>query len=484
MKTQKIVNVLMIGMILITSCKKFVAVDGSETTINSTDVYSNNTKATAALSYIYYDLIATDAFAQGYGGISALTGMSSDEINTYSSQLTYKQFNLNTLQTDNPIVLSFWSSGYTNLYRANFAMENVIKSTGITPAVKNQLIGEAKFMRAFLHFYLSGLYGAIPLAMNSDYRVNTSLGRSPVGDVYKSVIADLIDAQSLLTDEYLSGANEITASRIRPNKAAATALLSKVYLYSNDWMNAEKQSSLLISNPVYKLESIDGVFKSSSKEAIWSLQPAGTTLNYTQEGANFNLTTAPSPGFNNSYVITPQLLSSFEPNDLRRSNWIGSLTSGTNIYYFPQKYKSGPASTAISENLMMFRLGEQYLIRAEARANLGKIIGSGSAASDLEEIRTRAGLTLPITATTLPDIMIAIEQERKVELFTEWGNRWMDLRRWKGVANPGGNRADEVMPQIMSTRGGSWSAYKTLYPIPVTEISKNSSLYQNTGYGL
>jgi hypothetical protein len=70
---------------------------------------------------------------------------------------------------------------------------------------------------------------------------------------------------------------------------------------------------------------------------------------------------------------------------------------------------------------------------------------------------------------------MAIEQERRIELFSEWGHRWLDLKRT--------NRVDAVMGVVTPIKGGgTWQSYKQLYPIPQGDIDKSYSLTQNPGY--
>ncbi|RQO74469.1 hypothetical protein DBR43_03490 [Pedobacter sp. KBW06] len=488
MKTRSIITVAIGCLMVSISCKKFVEVDGPVTSITKNEVYTSPEKAASVVNYMYYDMVATDVFAQGYRGISTLAALSADELRTYSPLQEYMQINTNAVSTNSPMFYAIWSSVYTDIYRANLAMENIAQSPALSSAVKNQLTGECKFMRAFFHFYLSGLYGKIPLAMTSDYNVNTSLERKPVGEVYNAIVADLKDAQSLLTDQYVTGTNTGTALRIRPNKAAATALLAKVYLYMQDWTNAEAQSTLVIGNSTYALEpDLLNVFKSTSREAIWHLQPAGT-LTYTQDGQSLNLTADPAiGGYENTSVLTQALYNTFDAADKRRANWIGTLTVPAGTFRFVSKYKSNRTNNTSVEFLMVFRLAEQYLIRAEAKAMQGKLNGPGSAAEDINKIRNRAfdPPSLKVTtAVTLLEMMAEIEYERKAELFVEWGNRMMDIRRWKGFSNPAVNRADEVMPLVMPEKGGTWSSYKTLFPVPQADINKNSKLDQNPGYSL
>jgi hypothetical protein len=117
----------------------------------------------------------------------------------------------------------------------------------------------------------------------------------------------------------------------------------------------------------------------------------------------------------------------------------------------------------------VFRLAEQFLIRAEARAHLDKITGANSAKADLNMIRDRAGLP-PTVASTKEEMLAAILQERRMELFVEWGHRWFDLKRT--------GKASEVL-SVLKPR---WDPTDVLYPIPYNELQLNPNMMQNAGY--
>jgi len=466
------------------SCKKFVEIGAPATSVSAENVFNNDINATSAVSYIYYDLMANNfSVAQSSNSIGALSAIAADELKTYTTGIYQLLIYRNQLLKDNTAVSNLWASAYKNIYRANTVLEGVAASAGISSATRNQLNGEAKFLRAFFYSYLVNLYGKVPLVLSSDYKQNATAARAAVADVYRQIVADLKEAQGLLTDGYLSGANTTTTSRIRPNKAAATALLARVYLYLGDWANAEAQASTIINaGPTYILEpSLTNVFKTTSKEAIWQLQPAAT-VPYTLDGVFYILTTTPTSGFfDRSNVLSTDLFNAFEAADNRKAAWVGSITVGANTYYFPGKYKSTTTATSLTENLMVLRLAEQFLIRAEARAMQGKLTGAGSAVEDVNAIRLRAGLG--VTTLTAPvDIMTAIEKERRIELFTEWGHRWFDLKRMKSFTNASLTRADEVMPAAAAAKGGAWAAYCALWPIPLTEMASDPNLDQNSGY--
>ena len=117
---------------------------------------------------------------------------------------------------------------------------------------------------------------------------------------------------------------------------------------------------------------------------------------------------------------------------------------------------------------MVLRLAEQYLIRAEARAEQNNLTG---AVADLNIIRNRAGLP-NTTAVTQGDILTAIMHERQVELFSEWGHRFFDLKRT--------GQANTVLGAIASKQ--PWNTNQLLYPIPVSETTNDAFLQQNPGY--
>ena len=169
--------------------------------------------------------------------------------------------------------------------------------------------------------------------------------------------------------------------------------------------------------------------------------------------------------------LSPQLVELFDHTDERKQKWVGSFTGTEDTFYYPYKYKVKYSTTGdATEYSMLLRLAEQYLIRAEARAKMGEVNG---AVADLDQIRTRAGLTSiaslnpSITPQALTD---SIAKERRRELFTEWGHRWLDLKRW--------GTADEVLAPQKTL----WLVADQLYPIPEQELINNPNLTQNPGY--
>jgi hypothetical protein len=170
-----------------------------------------------------------------------------------------------------------------------------------------------------------------------------------------------------------------------------------------------------------------------------------------------------------TYALTEELLSSFEENDLRYEEWTEPIsdTDNTITFYYPHKYKADYNETESLEYSILFRLAEQYLIRAEARAHLGNLIG---AANDLNLIRERAGLAAT-QANTQTELLEAIQKERQLELFTEQGHRWFDLKR----TGNSGTILNDIKP--------NWNETNLLLPIPESQLELNPNLLpQNAGY--
>lgn len=467
-------------LIATTGCKKFVEVPDPITNTSYSNVYSNDGTAISVLTGIYANLANGSAGSPQLLSLSVYGGLSADEFSLLNnpSNIGYVNYYRNISDSRGPQVSSdFWSNAYQILYVANSVVGALTNNTALSPAVRQQLMGEAKFMRAFCYFYLVNLYGDVPLVTGIDQSVNVKLPRTAKAEIYQQIVADLKEAKALLTEDYLDGKLVKYVSgqeqRVRPTKWAACALLARTYLYLKDWPNAIKESTLVIEHSsTFRLSPLNGVFLKNSSEAIWQLQPVAYGAN-TIGGPQFILP-ASGPGQNNPITLSSSLFNSFEPGDARLTNWVGTrvvTTSGlTSTFYFPYKYKINAFGAAVNEYEMVFRLGEQYLIRAEAEAEQESLT---DASNDLFKIRDRAGL-LKITGTKAA-LLTAIQQERRVELFSEWGNRWLDLKRTGNI--------DAVMNVTTPLKGGgAWDTRHQLYPISNYELLNNRNLVQNPGY--
>lgn len=467
-RTLLCICVTMLGVVQ-TGCNKLLKIDPPIDKTSSISVYSSSIFAVKAMTGIYYSMM--QSYDNGGTGLPLRLGYTADEMNAvYFSGLNVQAYR--DQYTDDP---GGWGLfGY--IYRINQFIDGVNGSATIPAASKNILIGEAKFTRAFCYFYLVNLYGDVPLVTSSDYNNDINVPRIPTATVYAQIVQDLLDAQASLTDDYLSvDLSTPTTEKVRPNKVAATALLARVYLYMGEWAKAETEASLVINNPKYSLlTDLNSVFLKNSDEAIWQTQPnpLGSTTANTADGAFL----IPNPGDTPVLEASDDLLAAMEPGDLRRTNWLQDLDDGSGtLYPTPYKYKLGKFQFDQEEYTMVLRLAEQYLIRAEARAQQNNITGGNSAETDVDAIRTRAGLA-GTTATSKTDMLTEIAKQRFAELFTEWGDRWLNLKRT--------GKIDSVMTIDCPLKGGVWDPNKALFPIPSTEFQLNPALHghQNPGY--
>jgi len=478
------IRVLLLGVAMAVGpgCKKFITVPAPITSTNAANVYSTDATAAAVMTGLYARMMNTPISQSGFTSISLFTALSADEMTVYNynTQITgqYPPYYLNALTAVNHAEPYIWSLIYPYVFITNAAIEGLNGSKTLTPSVKQQLLGEAKFIRALCFFYLVNLYGDVPLPLTTDYNVTRILPRTPEKDVYTQVIADLTEAQDLMSANFLR-ADRITAypanaaERIHPTRWAAAALLARVYLYTGDYPKAEGEATQVIDNTtMFSLTGLTDVFKKNSAEAIWQMQPTITFApNASGEPILYVL---PSGGPNTSgqypVYLSDTLVNSFEQGDNRKTAWTDSVSVNGTTYYYPYKYRNNATTGAVTEYEMVLRLAEQYLIRAEARAQQGNLSG---ALADLNVIRSRAGLGASMAATQA-DILSAILHERQVELFTEWGHRWLDLKRTGTI--------DAVMTGISPIKGGSWISSKQLYPVPQSEINQDPMLVQNAGY--
>ena len=459
-------------------CKKMIEVPTPATSLTGETVYKEDATAIGVLTGIYANMSSSElAVAGSIPSFSLFAGLSGDELTLMdgSYNLMAQAYYRNALSgSDGAYGSEYWSGLYPVIASCNAAIAGIRGSTGLTPAVRQQLLGEAYFLRAFHYFYLVNLFGDVAMPLSAAYPANTSLSRSPADTVYRQIVADLRLAQGLLSAQWLDGtllAPDV--DRVRPTKWAAQALLARIYLYTGDWVDAIHEADSVIANTdLFALVSLDNVFLRSSlgnNEAIWQLQPVNEGWN-TEDAKSFILSAAgPGAGIDAGTYLSNELLSAFEPQDMRRSNWVDSVIVGGDTYFFPFKYKVNTYGQPVTEYLTILRLAELYLIRAEAKARLGDLAGADA---DLGLVRARAGLG-PVNADS--DLLSAIWHERQVELFSELGQRWLDLKRVGGV--------DSVMRVVTPLKGGgAWQPYDKWYPLPVSDLQSDPNLVQNQGY--
>jgi starch-binding outer membrane protein, SusD/RagB family len=451
---------LIVGLSFMLSCKKLVEIGSPAGAITVDKVFVSNQTANAVLSAIYAEL--NSSFSTNmYPTIT--TALSSDELVDFTT--SYTAFQNNTIQSNDNINGSMWAGYYKVIYEINSLLEGLESSSTISASLKSQLLGEAKFLRAFSYFELVNFYDQVPLITSTNVSVNAHAPRVDTSKIYQQIISDLEDAENILSDAYVG------VDRCRVNKTAAIALLARVYLYTRNWSEAETKSSLVINSASYNLtEDLTKVFTKNSNETIFQLWSAN---GFTTLGNRLIASISPN------LVFTDDFVNELERGDTRQASWIDSIDYAGAMYFYPFKYKLNSANQSdTAENLVVLRLGEQYLIRAEARINNNKV---SEGIEDLNVLRARARaiptLAIPDPLPALPTSLsleaskLAVEHERRIELFSEWGHRWFDLKR-----------TDRINAIMSLVKPNNWKPTAALYPIPLVEINANINLKQNTGY--
>jgi hypothetical protein len=452
-----------LSSVLFISCEDYLEVEVPDQKIISKTIFDNEVTAQSAMVGLYNQLSDLSFSSGGRNSVTVLAGLSADNLSPiYETTIPMVEFDQHEISLDNNMNFQLWSSAYNIIYTTNSLLEGIQNSDHLSEEVKNKLEGESKFVRAFTYFYLVNLYGDVPLVTTTDYQENALTSKTSKEVIYNKIIEDLTDASLLLNEGYSSG------ERTQVNKLTAFALLARVQLYLQNWEEAINKSSEVIGSNHYQLLSNPNeVFLKNSKEAIWQFSPVGRGLSLTNtpEGGTFIID--PFWYFLAEFKLNEEFVQSFNSQDERLASWIG-LSEELGVY-FPYKYKINNSTEEATEYSMVMRLAEQYLIRAEAKAKMGDMEG---AIADLNMIRIRAGLKPVEEVEQNIDqdrLLSLIMQDRNKELFTEWGHRWLDLRR-----------TDKTEEEFSSSIG--WESTDIYYPIPESELMKNSNLTQNEGY--
>lgn len=432
-------------------CEESLEVELPRNQLSSKTVYTSDPTAEAAVNGIYQSLV-TNFY---YNSVHTVLGQTADELvprtgiaNVYSS---------NEIADTDGTINSSWGELYKTIYNANNVIEGVTQSTTLNVVKSRQWIAEAKFLRAYAYFYLTNLWGDVPLVLTTNVDVSALLPQSTQEAVYAQITLDLTDAVKDLPTDYAN----YKGKRIRATKWAAESLLARVNLYLGKWTEAAAHATAVINETgTYKittgLTTSNSPFVADNEESI--LQIPYFNVEYTYEGGLFTT---------GGTLLLRKGNALFETGDDRKTKWtVDIIRGGVFLGIAPHKYKNS-YSDSPSERSTVLRLAELYLIRAEARVRSNDITG---AQEDINVIRNRAllGNTTLTDANQLLDL-IAIERQR--EFFAENGHRWLDLKRT--------GKLDETL-SVLSDK--IWKSTDRLYPIPEPALRANPFLNPTEGY--
>lgn len=380
-------------------------------------------------------------------------------INNSNRFLINYRYELNAAQTDT----DFWEQGYDIILRVNNIINSIDGITDGTAEDRNQILGEALFLRALAHFDLtrefcapyaegSGANTGIPIMLEA--AISTP-PRNTLAEVYSQINVDLTQAKGLMTQDL---------GTFRAGVSAVNALLARVALYQGNNAEAEARATDVI-NAGYTLTAgadLPAFFASTGNaEEIFSLKTAPDETN----GSN-NLGQIYNPQGYGDIRVTSDIRNSYEAGDLRTAlyylNTDGEYYNGK---FLGEEGVPGLVSTKI------FRLAEMYLIRAEARAKQSDFTG---ATADVNVIRQRAGLAALGANVDLDGVLAEKNREFAFE-----GHRTFDLwRNGKPLVRVQANTGLEISaPAFIAA-----DSYLRVYPIPQTELDVNPEISQAPGY--
>lgn len=329
--------------------------------------------------------------------------------------------------------LTNWTRFYSIINQNNLTIEKtpLIPTENFSDGEKekNKLIAEARFVRAFTNFYMQKVWGDILLVKESysDPQNIPPLARSPQEETLNFCIADLEFAITHLDN---------SGSKAKPSKGAAQALLAHIYAWKHDYANAEKLATDVI-NSGYSLVSIDNyhnIWKGKSPETIFEINMLYNTSGEEHTDDFFNVflvdPVIKDKENKSTWRIDPYIIDNYFNEDEDRFGKIAQASPSDKNWYLLQKYNNiiyyqpeVNRDYAISNNLVLFRLADIYLLRAEARSKTQK---EALALEDLNLIRERAGLKK--INTSGDDLFWEIFKERRRELIGE-GSTQFDLIR-------------------------------------------------------
>ncbi|MDA3928235.1 MAG: RagB/SusD family nutrient uptake outer membrane protein [Prolixibacteraceae bacterium] len=469
-------NISIIGLLFLvafTSCEDFLyqAPKLSQTNELTLSTFDGIDKSVAGA---YSPLYSSNWYGRGFVVTADLKGG-----NAKLSPISSGRFTSEYLWNNLPDATSnLWATAYITIARANNALEAIeaLDETGITEDQINELKGECYFLRAlayhdlvrfYSHQYNSGVDGlGVPVVLITEIGTPS---RNTIGEVYTQIVSDLKEAETLLGPAVSRTA---TDTKAYASNTAAQALLSRVYLYMEDWQNAADYASKVINSGTYSMYTATD-FATTADGGIWGAEVGGAETIfevYGSEGNSYHanwdvISFIMSPDGYGDVGASNDLISLYEAGDVRANLFVNTTEFPNDFWSLKYPGKDGNLR---EDNISVLRLSEMYLTRAEAISEGASVSGIG-AVDDINMIRTNRGLAA-ISSVNTNDILI----ERRKELCFE-GHQLFDLARTKRSLTR--TDYDGAVNKDITFPDHRWAM-----PIPKAEIDANENMVQNDGY--
>ncbi len=486
-KNIKIILLLGFSLTILNACSDFLTED-LKGDFSSDTFYQNDKQALQALNGVYNAL----AFSSFKNALWVFGDVASDDAvkgGNPGDQAEISYIDEFIADANNGIIGNYWSFEYEAIARAN----NVIANAPQVPmdeVPKNQIIGEAKFIRAYSYFNLVNVFGKVPLKLLPQLTQETiHVPLSEISDIYVQIEKDLSDAAAVLPVSYSS----VETGRV--TRGAALAMLGKVHLYQQNWSAAIANFQQVDALGIYSLlPDYADLFKlanENNSESIFEIQHLSNQNPFTGSALNQWFAPASEGGY---YFNAPtqSLIDAFERSvtgevDPRLDVSVGRdgqpwlngeifSASQSPTGYLTKKHQQ-PLSEVPSSlkgdgslNYIYLRYADLLLMKAEAFNEIGN---ADSTKSNINRVRQRAragfngappdDLLTDITTSDKNQLRIAIQKERRVELAQEF-HRYFDLMRW------GKAPAETALGPDFNYET------KRYFPIPQAEIDSNQGI--------
>lgn len=443
----KKISYFIIILISLTSCAKVLDVEPYQS-ISPEDALKDKTGIERAITGSYSVLGNVGSYGRYQIIVSDLAA---DNLDWVATSVDYSEIDQNDINANNIVIDGIWSANYDGINRVNNILHKLPDIPDLTENEINLFEGEARFLRALFHFNLVNFFGGVPVKTQPTLDLsNIDQARNTRDEVYLQIIEDLTIAEEKLPASVAPG---------HAGSFSASALLARIYLtrfhlsnVQEDAAKAIEKANKVINEGGFTLtENYADLFNGNNSEIIF--QVVFDAQNYNRLAQNFF-----PISLKGLYIIAPSAdyMTCYDPIDsVRFTN--SAMTDSTGKSYC-NKYRDIVTGT---DRVMVLRLAEMYLIKAEALAYTNGSLDEIKASIDL--VRARAGLT-GTTASGIEELKTAIENERRYEFAFE-GHRWHDLVRT--------GRATAVM---------GIEEKQTLFPIPLSEMQTNKKMTQNEGY--
>ncbi|SHM50709.1 Starch-binding associating with outer membrane [Chitinophaga jiangningensis] len=403
---------------------------------------------------------------------------------------------------------SLWATCYTGIGRANQVIQKVPGITVMTEQERKEIVGEAKFLRAYNYFVLVNGFEHVPLVLEFVKDLDKlQVPQAPVADVWAQIEKDLTEAEAVLPESYAS------EYKGRATKGAAKALLAKTYLYQEKWAQAEAKFRELHGKYALNANYVDNFngTKENGPESIFEIQWSGDrTVSDERHPFNFEGRPYALDGWEvfypSDWVVaelkkdktdageySDRVYGNIFFDDPKSTMWdlnvpasqipYSSVASDLSrpAYYNKYAYPNDRSGSYVGYNISLIRYADVLLMLAEAANENGK---TDEAIGFVNEVRTRShAKALAVGSMTKDQLREQIRHhERPVELAMEFGIRWFDLVRWGR-----GNTAKQAIKTVLQNHGKPFSSNYVedkhiRYPIPLKEINTNPLLKQNNLY--